>query len=95
MEITLVSGWCCMTEVDQYLVYGRKSCEYCVKAVELLQSIDCSFQFISTEKDLDFLQELKIFYKHETVPIILRISGKTGYAKFIGGYSDLKEFISD
>ena len=82
-------------EADQYLIYGRRSCEYCVRAENLLQSMGCKFQFINTEKDLDLLQELKTFYKHETVPMILRISGKTGYAKFIGGYSELKEIVSD
>ena len=83
-----------MTRQRRYVLYGRYSCPYCVEASDLLGSLGLDCQFIDIEKDPEFLQELKEFYQHKTVPMIIRID-EAGVVKFIGGYDNLKEEVND
>jgi glutaredoxin len=78
-----------------YLIYGRSSCPYCVKATQLLDFAGISHDFFDLEDDREFLEEAKVFYNHSTVPIVLRIDGETGIVNLVGGCDDLKGELSD
>ena len=84
-----------MDNIDTYLVYGRRSCPYCVEAKDLLHSLGFNYRFFDLEKDRKFLEEAKSFYNHFTVPIVLKIDGESGIVKLIGGCDDLKGKLSD
>ena len=84
-----------MTRKTSYLIYGRSSCPYCVKANHLLDFAGISYDFFDLEEDREFLEEAKVFYNHPTVPIVLRIDGETGIVNLIGGCDDLKGELSD
>ena len=78
-----------------FLIYGRSSCPYCCKAVDLLSFAGIEHDFFDLEEDREFLEEVKKFYEHKTVPIVLRIDGETGLVKLIGGCSELEEWLND
>lgn len=84
-----------MTRNNTFLVYGRSSCDYCTRAVDLLEFAGLENYFFDLENDREFLEEAKSTYKHKTVPIVLTIDGETGLTRLIGGYTELKEFLND
>ena len=45
-------------------------------------------------KNLELLEDYKVFHQQNTVPIILENCLETGYTKKIGGYSDLVALLS-
>ena len=82
---------------DKYKVYGKDGCPYCVKAVELLDSIGADYIYVDTKKDLDkpFKEYFSNKYKiaRTKVPqVFLMDKGKDVY---IGGFEDLSEYLSD
>ena len=81
---------------DKYKVYGKDGCPYCVKAVELLDSIGADYIYVDTKKDLDkpFKEYFSNKYKiaRTKVPqVFLMDKGKDVY---IGGFEDLSEYLS-
>ena len=80
---------------NQYLIYGRSSCPYCIEAVRVLSSSGIEHTFFDLESDREFLNEAKAFYSHSTVPIVLKINKDTGIVKLIGGCDDLKGDLND
>ncbi len=84
-----------MDSKHKYLIYGRRSCPFCVEAVEVLQARDIENIFFDLESDQKFLNEAKQFYNHPTVPIVLKIDNDSGIVKLIGGCDNLKGDISD
>ena len=80
---------------QEYLIYGLKTCGYCAAAQELLSSLGYEYSYFNLDDKQDFLTEVKRFYSHKTVPIILRMDSSTGSVKFIGGYSELQEHVND
>lgn len=84
-----------MARSPSYLVYGRSSCPYCIESTQLLDFAGLDYDFFDLEDDREFLEEAKQFYKHPTVPIVLKIEGETGRVRLIGGCDDLKGELSD
>ena len=78
-----------------FLIYGRGSCPYCVRAVDLLDFAGFENHFFDLEDDPEFLNEVKQMYQHKTVPIVVRIDGETGVVNFLGGCSELEEYLND
>lgn len=37
----------------------------------------------------------KLVYKHDTVPMVIKINTENGNEQFIGGFTELKEFLKD
>lgn len=71
-----------------FVIYGKESCPYCVKAKEFLDEKKLKYEYIGLD-DADKLAAFKAENpKVKTVPYIL----KDGYA--IGGYSDLTYYIN-
>lgn len=84
-----------MARENSYLIYGRSSCPYCVKATQLLDFAGIEYDFFDLEEDREFLDEAKRFYNHPTVPIVLKIDGETSIVSLVGGCDDLKGELSD
>lgn len=80
---------------NRYLVYGRRSCPFCVKAINLLESRSEENIFFDFSEDPESITEAKNFYKMETVPIIIQNNKIFGKTTLIGGYTDLVEYFND
>ena len=76
---------------SRFIVYGRESCPWCVRAVNFLDILRQEKVFLNMEEDREGLEEAKAFYKWRTVPMIIENNLDTGEVKFIGGYDSLKE----
>jgi len=77
-----------------YWVHVVSDCEYCVKALKLLN--ETGFQYVVSfyDKNLPILEATKNVWDHKTTPIIIeyRLSGDP---QLIGGYDDLVEYLTD
>lgn len=82
-------------QFNRYLVYGRSSCPFCQKAIDLLKENNKESVFFDFSEDPEAIEDAKNFYKHSTVPIILENNRSSGFTKFIGGYDDLVEYFDD
>ena len=80
---------------NRYFIYGTTSCPFCKKAVETLKNQDIEYCFFNLDDDEGFLKEVKSFYGHSTVPIILENNMKTGETNFVGGCDNLLEVLDD
>jgi glutaredoxin len=76
-----------------YIVYGKKQCAYCERAVTLLRSRGFDFTYHSMDAKLPQLMELSTIYNWRTVPLIIKIEGKEEH--FVGGYDDLVKTIEN
>ena len=74
----------------RYIVYGRSSCPYCVRAVQALEAESKEFFFFDEEGEAE-LDYIKKFYASKTVPIIIENNKITGKTSMVGGYTDLRE----
>ncbi len=70
-----------------YIVYGKKNCGYCERAVKLLQNRGLSFTYFSFDDNDDKMIELFTNYNWKTVPLI--VISENSDISFIGGYDDL------
>lgn len=61
-------------------------------AISLLSERQKEFECYSLDKQPELLSEIKQTYKWKTVPIIVEVT--EGQEKFIGGFTDLKEYLS-
>ena len=84
-----------MVNKYKFLIYGRSSCPFCVRAEQMLKFKKQECQFFDLENDRQFLEEAKIFYQHNTVPIVLSIDKDSGKVSKVGGSDDLKEWLRD
>ena len=80
-----------------FLIYAKKRCAYCKRALWLLkketkksEDLLCIVEFLDSNPNK--LQGIKEKYKHQTVPIILFIEGEDKL-EFIGGLRELKEWL--
>lgn len=80
---------------DQYIVFGLQSCPFCQEAVDLLGALGYNYDYYRLDDNPEYLQELKEFYNHRTVPIVVRIGQQDSIARFVGGCDDLKREIND
>ena len=75
-----------------FKVYTRPTCHYCQLAINLLRDSGADFTARSIDGCPGILREVRRSHNWETVPIIFETSG--GRDKFIGGFSDLQEYLS-
>ena len=87
--------------MNYYLIIGRESCPFCLKAKELLDKKKLEFVFVDFEKSRAVLEQMKTMTGFETVPIIWQTTSKSqgqfmpGMNQvFIGGYDDLVLHLS-
>ena len=74
-----------------YIIYGKKQCPYCTKAVKLLQSRGFDFIYTSMDNKQEELVELALKHNHKTVPLIIQVV--SGEPIFIGGYDNLCAWV--
>ena len=80
-----------------FKIYALKSCNYCVKAVNLLITRQLPFFYCPMDGPPDgpehavTLDMIKSKYNWKTVPIIIRVFEDD--EEFIGGYTDLFEYL--
>ena len=60
-----------------------------------LRSREFDYYFFDLEGDESFMADVKSFYNHSTVPIVLENDISTGLTRFIGGCDDLLETLND
>ena len=70
-----------------YMVYGKKTCAYCERAICLLRSRGKDFTYRSMDDRFDELKQFSTIYNWRTVPLIVKVQQDT--EEFIGGYDDL------
>ena len=70
-----------------FIIYGKIKCAYCDKAVSLLRSSGCDFEYHSMDHRPEELEYLSTIYNWKTVPLI--IEKVNGQEFFVGGYDDL------
>ena len=80
---------------NRYLIYGRRTCPFCVKAVDFLESRGEENIFFDFSEDPESITEAKNFYNVKTVPIIIQNNKNFGKTTLIGGYTDLVEYFND
>jgi len=77
----------------RYIVIGRSNCPFCRMAADICVAKQTSHVFLDYVEHLTILEEYKLFYEHQTVPIILENDLETGLTKKVGGYQDLLEIL--
>ena len=76
----------------KFRVYTKKNCPYCHMAIQLLSEHQKAFECYALDAQPQILNEIKSTYSWETVPLVVEIT--EGQEKFIGGYTDLKEYLN-
>lgn len=82
-----------MTEKNRYIIIGRSTCGFCLRALDLCSAKRFQYKFLDYTKNEALLEDYKVFHKQDTVPIILANNLETGLTKKIGGYVDLIDFF--
>mgnify|MGYP003643803005 CR=1 FL=1 len=72
-----------------YTVIGRADCNFCDKATDLLDQTGHGWSYYGIDSD-PWTKTLMLKAGYKTVPIIFDAEGKE-----IGGYTELKEHLSD
>ena len=75
----------------KFRVYTKRGCPYCTMAIQLLTESQKEFECYSMDRQQELLTEIKDTYKWSTVPVVVEIT--EGSERFIGGYTDLKEYL--
>ncbi len=76
-----------------FVIFGRKTCPYCIKARDLLQSHGIQFVFYDltiSNNEAYYVEKFKSFVppSHTTVPIVF-------FDKcFVGGFTELNNMFS-
>ena len=53
------------------------------------------FEYCSIDHSRKLLDCYKLIYKHDTVPMIVKLNTENDNEEFIGGYTELKKLIGD
>ena len=76
----------------KFRLYTKTDCPYCQMAIRLLAEHQKDFECYALDNQPQLLNEIKTTYRWETVPVVVEVTD--GNEKFIGGFSDLKEYLS-
>ena len=82
-----------MEDRKYFIVHGRQSCPFCVKAVGLLE--ERNINYIFSPMSGEYEDKVKEQYSWRTVPIVVERSGTNGANEnLIGGFDDLSAYLS-
>lgn len=73
----------------RYIIYTLSDCSFCDSARKMLIDNKDEFYEFLLDDDPEFLSEVKSFYKHKTVPIVVENDTETGETTFVGGSGEL------
>lgn len=76
----------------KFRLYTKANCPYCHMAMQLLAENQKEFECYALDSQPKLLTEIQDTYKWNTVPVVVEITA--GKEKFIGGYTDLKEYLN-
>ena len=76
---------------EEYILYVKKDCSYCVSAVALLEHEQKPYKIVALGDDKKLLNEIKAALSWPTFPVIYarHLRDEDGTLKLIGGYTDL------
>lgn len=74
-----------------FRIYTKASCFYSQMAKSLLDETGVNYECHSLDGQPKLLQEIKSRHRWQSVPMIFEI--KDGSEKFIGGFTDLQEYL--
>ena len=77
----------------KFRLYTKSNCPYCHAAVQLLSQHQKEFELYGVDQQPELLNEIQSTYNWRTVPVVVEIT--EGQEKFIGGFTDLKEYLSN
>jgi glutaredoxin len=77
----------------KFRLYTKSNCPYCQAAVQLLTENKKEFELYGLDKQPELLNEIQSTYNWRTVPVVVEVT--EGQEKFIGGFTDLKEYLSN
>ena len=77
----------------KFRLYTKANCSYCHRAVNLLVEHEKEFECYALDKQPKLLTEIQQTYSWHTVPVVVEIT--EGREKFIGGFSDLENYLND
>ena len=75
----------------KFRLYTKASCPYCQMAINLLTERQQDYECYALDRQPTLLTEIQNTYKWNTVPVVVEIT--PGQEKFIGGFTDLKEYL--
>ena len=75
----------------KFRLYTKANCPHCHAAIQLLTEHQKDFECYGLDMQPELLTEIKNTYNWQTVPLVVEIT--EGQEKFIGGFTDLKEYL--
>ena len=75
----------------KFRLYTKADCPFCQSAIQLLAEHKKEFECYALDNQPKLLNEIQSTYRWETVPVVLEVTA--GQEKFIGGFTDLKEYL--
>ena len=79
--------------MEYYRIICWSECPFCVRAKALMIEKNLQFEYCSIDHSRKLLDYYKLVYKHDTVPMIIKINTEGGDEQFIGGYTELKKLL--
>ena len=76
-------------------VYAWTECPFCSHAKDLLIEKEKQFMFCCLDQSDSLLKFLKKKYQWDTVPMIIEKNTITNEEVFVGGFTDLVEYLKD
>lgn len=75
-----------------FTVYSKTDCEFCKKAISLLDERKIRFLVVVMDKNPEFIEKVKQDMGRTTVPVIVE-NLEIG-ARIIGGYEELEKYLN-
>lgn len=76
----------------KFRLYTKADCPFCHAAIALLAEHHKEFECYGLDRQPELLNEIQSTYNWRTVPVVVEIT--EGGEKFIGGFTDLKEYLN-
>jgi len=76
----------------KFRLYTKADCPFCQAAIALLAEHKKEFECYGLDRQPELLKEIQGTYNWRTVPVVVEIT--KGQEKFIGGFTDLKEYLN-
>ncbi len=77
-----------------YFLWVKEECDWCVKAIGLLNKEGFSYSAFGMDDRPTLLEEAKKNFEWETVPIVFEIRAD-GVATLVGGFTDLEQHLKE
>ena len=73
-----------------FVLYTKKRCQWCRKAINLLNEKKYPYIVTDVTKNKEILEEIKTVFNHSTVPIVLYADNDNSRLNLVGGYTELE-----